>query len=106
MWHKDLLTLVIRYLVSWNKPLQELSRVDQPDPDYLLILRTQLLIINVSSHKLQLMLKTIIRQVDPENSNKLDYASWSGLQYLRSSDEESRLFHLYNTLCCLLFDVP
>ncbi|XP_005413997.1 PREDICTED: prolactin-like [Chinchilla lanigera] len=102
--HKDIIHVVIRLLRSWDEPLTSLALEAHRLPklqDFFSLKRGS---ISQTHRELTQLAKRLARHLDPETTDNVDYASWSGLQLLQASDEKTFHTTFYNTVRCLLID--
>ncbi|KAM6176965.1 prolactin-like [Erethizon dorsatum] len=104
MKEKVLLKLVMRYLLSWRDPLLHLGQEAHRLPEFQDFLSFKVKIISYKQRQLQELIRERAQEFDGEIPDKVDYSLWLDEQSLKSSDEELRLFTVYNTLRCLVTD--
>ncbi|NP_001182040.1 prolactin-like protein 2 precursor [Cavia porcellus] len=102
--YKEFINLLIHLLHSWNEPLKQLIK-----EAHRLAKAPQSIVTkveNIRRRTLQLLegLKIIGRQVNLEITNNRKHAVWSGLPFLRSSDEKLQQIAFHNLVYCLLKD--
>uniref|UniRef100_H0WD65 Prolactin n=1 Tax=Cavia porcellus TaxID=10141 RepID=H0WD65_CAVPO len=103
--HTDDLTFMVRLLYSWNEPLFHLSRKTYQLNEFSAHFRNEIKHITRQSKKLQKVMETVTSQFDPEITKNVDYAVWTGLPSLQSTNEQTSLFAIYNLLRCLSWDL-
>ncbi|KAM6176967.1 prolactin-like [Erethizon dorsatum] len=104
MQRKELINLVVRYLLSWKDPLLHLGLEARRLPKFQYFVILKVWIISLKYQQLQELTRQIANELDVEVPDKVDYAVWLEGQSLQSSDEEPRLFAVYNTLRCFVHD--
>ncbi|KAM6176964.1 prolactin-like [Erethizon dorsatum] len=104
MQYEDIISMVLRLLLSWNEPLLHLAKEAHRLPMLRVILTIKERVISDENHQLQNITSQIATLFDLEVADKMDYALWSEHRSLRSPDTQSSLFAIYNTLHCLYND--
>ncbi|XP_010634629.1 prolactin-like [Fukomys damarensis] len=104
MQHKDLLNAVILLLNSWKEPLKHIAQEAHRLPKLGAFFSIKYRGISFKYEQLKEIMVQIASTLDIDVPGEVEFALWSDMESLKSSDEQTHLFTVYNTLLCFSRD--
>ncbi|XP_052013374.1 prolactin-3D4-like isoform X2 [Apodemus sylvaticus] len=104
---EDLLKVMINVSTSWKDPLKHLVSAVTTLPGASVNMGKNAVDLKDKNLLILEGLQTIYNrtQVKVEENEIFDYPAWTGLEDLKSSDEDTHLFAMYNLLRCIKRDI-